>query len=508
MVVLPLSIYLVYEFSTINENEAMIEEIYKDQLKSTLFSVNQYSSDFLNAIFNKMEEEFQGNEGTISGEQAGLLYYKGFSYFDIINPASNAQYYTNPKALPGTDTLLNRVLKENQNLYRQLIQYLENDYRKIEPISMLEIEGQFYQLLVVMLKRKGKYFVFRGLIDPRQFTEEVMAPKMQEIGNQRLVITLHNTATDEMIYSTDTLTNNILVAQEMWIFPGFEVGVSPVSETVDQLVNQRLTSNLIAISILAFLLVFGFILIFRNLRQEILLAQTKSEFVSNVSHELRTPLSLISMFAETLLLDRVKHEYKKREYIEIIFKETNRLTNIVNRILNFSRIEANKKTYQYAQVELNSLLAEIVRDYSFHLEQNGFEYHLEHNAEEKIEISADKEAIYEAVVNLIDNAVKYSNEEKSITLRSTQTDDQAIIEIKDRGIGISKDKLDQIFDKFFRVSDRDIYQAQGAGLGLTIVRHIIDAHHGRVEVQSELNKGTNFKLIFPKNITHGKDSDR
>jgi two-component system phosphate regulon sensor histidine kinase PhoR len=231
--------------------------------------------------------------------------------------------------------------------------------------------------------------------------------------------------------------------------------------------------------------------------REIILAQNKADFVSSVSHELRTPLALISMFAETLLLGRITKEEKKREYFEIIFNETNRLTNIVNRILSFGKIEANKRVYTMEEVDLNKLISDVIRDYTFHLEQNGFNLNVK-KSETPLWIKADRDAIYEGVINLIDNAVKYSPEKKEITIEVKGNTHQAWITVKDRGIGIPKDKIDQIFDKFYRATEKDIYKAKGAGLGLTILKHIMDAHNGKIEVDSVEGNGSTFKLIFEK----------
>ena len=228
------------------------------------------------------------------------------------------------------------------------------------------------------------------------------------------------------------------------------------------------------------------------------LAQIKSDFVSNVSHELRTPLSLISMFAETLEMERVKTEEKKREYYTIISKEAGRLSRIVNKILSFSKIEAGKREYRFSKININTLIDDIIKTYQFHLQNNGFKFSFELDVSIP-EIDIDSEAMSEAIINLLENAIKYSVDRKEITIATGKEGNSVYVEISDKGIGISEESQKKIFDKFYRVSDGLVHNTKGTGLGLTLVKHIVDAHHGEIKVKSKLNEGSTFKLIFSTN---------
>jgi len=233
------------------------------------------------------------------------------------------------------------------------------------------------------------------------------------------------------------------------------------------------------------------------------LAKIKSDFVSNVSHELRTPLALISMFAETLEMERVPNEEKKKEYYSIISKEAARLSRIVNKILSFSKIEAGKREYRLSNVNINYLVEEVYKSYQFHLKNSGFQFSF--SAGKTVpEIQADAEAISEAVINLIDNAIKYSIDKKDISIATGVEGDSIFIEVKDKGVGISEENQKKIFEKFFRVSDGLVHNTKGTGLGLTLVKHIVDAHKGKIKVKSKLNEGSSFILTFPiNNINKG-----
>jgi two-component system phosphate regulon sensor histidine kinase PhoR len=284
----------------------------------------------------------------------------------------------------------------------------------------------------------------------------------------------------------------------MWLLPGLKVGVSPRGQSVSQLINNRTKIHLYAACLIVTLLVFGFLLILRNLRKEMRLAQAKSDFASNVSHELRTPLALISMFAETLLLERYKSPEKRKEYESIIVKESSRLTNIINKILNFSQMEANKRKYQLAPVQANAIVEELMGDYSYHLDSHGFTYQIK-LAKEPTDMLGDKEAIYEALVNLVDNAMKYSPDRKEIHLETHVSGDHIHITVRDHGIGIDPKQTRHIFEKFYRVTQGNIQTTRGAGLGLALVKTIVEAHDGEVSVQSEPGKGSTFTLTFKKN---------
>ena len=257
-------------------------------------------------------------------------------------------------------------------------------------------------------------------------------------------------------------------------------------------------NNLILIGILLLVLIAAVWFVYRSVKKELELAQAKADFVSNVSHELRTPLALISMFAETLEMDRVKTEEKKKEYYSIISHESNRLGRIVNSILNFSKMEAGKRKFNFAEEDLNEVIVQVYQNYSYHLYNKGFDFEYEPGIDiPKVKI--DREAVSEAIVNLLDNAVKYSNETKFIKMVIASENDFVFIEVQDKGIGISEEDQKKVFDKFYRVSSGLVHTTKGTGLGLSLVKQIMDAHKGKIELKSKFGEGSSFKLLFPKN---------
>jgi two-component system phosphate regulon sensor histidine kinase PhoR len=266
--------------------------------------------------------------------------------------------------------------------------------------------------------------------------------------------------------------------------------------TIEELAQDRFYRNMLLIGLLDLVIIAAVWVVYRAVRREMELAQLKADFVSNVSHELRTPLSLIRMFGETLEMGRIPNEEKKQEYYNTIVRETERLSRLVNNILNFSRIEAGKKEYERVPVDLNVVVRRVLASYESHLEHHGFKVQAELS---KLlpTIQADPEAVSEALLNILDNAVKYSEKEKFIRIATGGAGERVFVEVEDRGIGIEPPHQKKIFDKFYRVSSGLVHDTKGSGLGLTLVRHIMDAHKGEVSVRSQPGSGSTFRLSFP-----------
>jgi two-component system phosphate regulon sensor histidine kinase PhoR len=202
------------------------------------------------------------------------------------------------------------------------------------------------------------------------------------------------------------------------------------------------------------------------------------------------------MFGETLEMGRVKSEEKKQEYYNTIVKESERLTRLINNILDFSKMEAGKKQYKFENADLNTIVSNVMNTYSYHLHSEGFAPHIE-LANNLPMLSIDAEAVTEAIINLVDNAIKYSGEEKFLCLRTNRQGSMLAVEIEDHGVGIAEEHRKKIFDTFYRVGTALVHNTKGSGLGLALVKHIMDAHGGRVEVDSVVGTGSTFRLLFP-----------
>ena len=499
IILLPVVFFSTYEISTLNKNEEVLKGVYNKQLDAILYSVNQYSDDVVSSwrsslnlklTENKNINEFKSSLDSIIKINSAIqfLYLLDSVQNGDVNFVINKTPNINAKEI-------NKILVNAKDKITRLITYKRGGFYKIEPIET-SLQNNFVLLIFLINDPHNKYNIAGLLIDPQKFVEDNLAQKIQSVAEDQFIVTVNENSSGKQIYSTEQ--GNIQEVQQqkaLWLLPNYYLGIKFKGKTVEDLVNQRSNTNLIIILILSVLLIFAGVIVFINIKKEIELSQLKADFVSNVSHEIKTPLALISMFAETLEQGRVKTEEKKNEYYSIIIQETKRLGKIVNKILNFSKIEAGKRLYQLKETDLNKVVEGVFNSYKFHLHSNGFEFNFEPQQNLPL-INADDEAISEAIINLIDNAVKYSDQDKCIELLTGKTNNSVFIEIKDNGIGISDKDQKKIFEKFFRVSSGDIYNSKGTGLGLTIVKHIMDAHNGKIELKSAMGKGSIFKLVF------------
>jgi len=280
------------------------------------------------------------------------------------------------------------------------------------------------------------------------------------------------------------------------VFPGLILGMKLRGTTIEMMSNKWLRSSYMMLGGLSLLLAAGVWLTYRNVTRELALAKLKSDFVSNVSHELRTPLALIRLYAETLELGRLPNPAKQHEYHEIIRKESERLTGLINNILDFSRIEAGKKEYTFRETDVADLVRSTLESYRFEIEQNGF--HLEEKIEDNLPpLQVDREAIARSLLNLVNNAVKYSDADKYLGVSLYRENGGVNLEVVDHGIGIPANEQPKIFEKFYRVCDPLVHNTKGSGLGLSLVRHIAQAHGGEVVVESAPGKGSRFVITLP-----------
>jgi signal transduction histidine kinase len=256
----------------------------------------------------------------------------------------------------------------------------------------------------------------------------------------------------------------------------------------------RLNYLLMGAFILA--LILGVYLFYKYLSREAELVRLKSEFTDRASHTLKTPLTRIRMLAEKLDLGWVTTNSKKQEYLRTILSESDRMNEMITNMLDFSRIEAGRKQYNFEAASLPGLVKEVLVSYSSYIKNPGFQ--LEVDIDDNIPFFLlDAEAVRLIVGNLLQNAVKYSFKEKSIIVRLYREKETAVLEVEDKGIGIEKDELNKIFEQFHRASVDTVHAVEGSGLGLYLVQHALHAHRGEVRVTSEPGKGSRFKVIFP-----------
>ncbi len=255
--------------------------------------------------------------------------------------------------------------------------------------------------------------------------------------------------------------------------------------------------NIALSAVLAAVLLGGLVLSFQTASRQMKLSQMKNEFVSNVSHELRTPLASIRVFGEFLRLGRVESPEKMREYGDYIETESRRLTQLINNILDFASIESGRKSYRFERADLEEVISETLKTFGVRLRQNGFCIRFEGPGVPLPRLYFDAAAVAQSLSNLLDNAVKYSNGSKEIAVGLRREGNWAVIWVRDQGIGIPKDDQAKIFERFHRVSTGLVHDVKGSGLGLSIVQHIVQAHRGRVSVESRAGEGSTFSVYLP-----------
>jgi signal transduction histidine kinase len=337
----------------------------------------------------------------------------------------------------------------------------------------------------------------------REILEELVAQKLTDQSGNRLVM---------IVYPSDVeMGSEIkpLAASSGWgaekpevsrklddVFRGLALGIKFQGTSIKALGQSWAHRSFWILVCLSLLTIGGLVLTKHIVSKEMGLARLKSDFVSNVSHELRTPLALIRLYAETLELGRITTQERKQEYYCIIRKESERLTALINNILDFSRIEAGRKEYEFRETDIADLVRNTLDAYRYQIEQQGFAF------EESIDsslprVSVDREAIARALVNLVNNALKYSADEKFLGVKLYRDHGALKLEVLDHGIGITRREQSKIFEKFYRTGDPLVHNTKGSGLGLSLVRHITQAHGGEIAVESTPGKGSKFTLSLP-----------
>jgi two-component system phosphate regulon sensor histidine kinase PhoR len=221
-----------------------------------------------------------------------------------------------------------------------------------------------------------------------------------------------------------------------------------------------------------------------------------AEFVSSVSHEMKTPLSSIRAYVELLVDGEAEDDATREEFLGVINNQADRLQRLVDNLLNLARIEAGVVAVNKSAQSLNERLAEAVRVLEPAAEQKQIRLTTEFS-ELYLGVLGDRDMLLQAAINLISNALKYTQRGGAVTVRSRLHDKEVLFEVQDSGVGLSPDDCRRVFEKFYRVK-KDREMAQGTGLGLALVKHIVeDVHGGRVEVESELGRGSTFRIVLP-----------
>jgi signal transduction histidine kinase len=280
-------------------------------------------------------------------------------------------------------------------------------------------------------------------------------------------------------------------------FPDLSLTLDP---SVDRSVTQRWTLlwwfYLFALLLVLGVSLFGGYLLWRDFNRDMKMAEERSHFIAGVSHELRTPLTAIRMYAETLAMGRVDNPDVSKQYIETILTEGERLSRLVDNVLDFAKIEQGKRLYRFRGCSLPEVVRTSVQTLERPLAEQGFVVKMDID-ETMPDFQADSDALIRAVLNLLSNAMKYSGQSRVIEIRVGVRRNAAVIRVRDHGFGIPEAEQDQIFEKFYRAPQPDGEAVPGTGLGLTLVKHVAEEHGGGVEVKSKPGEGSTFSIVLP-----------
>lgn len=346
-----------------------------------------------------------------------------------------------------------------------------------------------------------------GLVIDQRYFEEIVLPSaierslpefFDDAARRNLVIIARDRSGEAVIGPSLEFDHEEQVIDALtFVFSDWTLALGTTDATVEQWARTNFILNLSLTALLAVLLTAGVVFALRTASREVRLSQMKSDFVSNVSHELRTPLASIRLFGELLRRGRDDAAQKSRQYGEYIENESQRLTQLINNILDVSKIESGVKSYEVAPTQLDEVVAKLVETLGVSLGHQGVAITYLPPEEPLPSIDVDVDAIRQALANLIDNAVKYSAGRPHIVVRLERGESSLKLSVEDRGVGISPDEQQKIFDRFHRVGDSLVHDVKGSGLGLSIVQHVVEAHHGQISVESEPGVGSRFTIRLP-----------
>jgi two-component system phosphate regulon sensor histidine kinase PhoR len=279
--------------------------------------------------------------------------------------------------------------------------------------------------------------------------------------------------------------------------------VSPTaSEELASRVQNRRLLEMMMVTLSCVVIVAGVVTILIAAEKERRMSTLRSDFVANVSHELKTPLALVRMFGEMLHSGRVASEAKRQEYLEIIVRESERLSNLIENVLDFAKVDRGRKAYEFAEGDVGAAVGRAAGVYRYRAERDGVDLAVEVEANLP-PARIDERAIQLAVINLVDNALKYASHSKVVTISAQREGDSIAIRVTDTGPGVPSDERERIFERFVRGASAALVEGgkeapvRGSGIGLALVKHIAESHGGRAWVESAVGQGSTFVVTIP-----------
>ncbi len=460
------------------------------------FKENAMDLEQISAHFQ--QHQFKGARLLFTGIITGI-YVPNYAWIRFYDPTSCSHHYRYDKS---------EFQAAHAAAANWIAMTMTNTIPKSTRLTVDERDPKNRIIVKPIIDEKSRVVGVAGMfLNERVFIDDYLAPAISESLPQAfpdeerdVIVTVVEAKNDHrLIFANQPFEGpKYDVAWPMpFIFTDWLLGVRLRRMTAEEWSRSHFNANLSLSVVTAMALIGAVAMALRAASRAMKLSQMKSDFVSNVSHELRTPLASIRVFGEFLKLGRVREPDKIREYGEYIETESRRLTQLINNILDFSKIESGQKTYHFEQTNIESVVTDTLKTFEVVLEQNGFTVNLVKPATPLPQVVIDPDAIAQALINLLDNAVKYSGGSKEVGVRLADQGDAVTISVIDHGVGIASEEREKVFEKFYRVGDSLVHDVKGSGLGLSIVKHIVEAHHGRVTVESEPGSGSAFIIHLP-----------
>lgn len=342
----------------------------------------------------------------------------------------------------------------------------------------------------------NKDYIVHDVIEP------IMLKYFNPDSTKGTVLWLHDWANDEVLattdpsiaYDADLVSNRKRFGTSM--FENWNIKIAFLDNPVAAMYNATLTRNLIVLGFAVLFLIGALFFMFFTAQRERALAQRQAGFLANVTHELKTPLAVMQAAGENILDGRVTDPERLKKYGGHIYEEAIRLKKMIEKLLDVAKSDSGQTLIKAKPVNINLLLQKFAADNRAYIEQKGFNfaYRL---CSEQVLVMIDTDNFENILNNLTENAIKYSAENKNLMFSTSTNGKELIIKVSDTGIGIPKKHLKNIFKKFYRIEDSENAKTKGHGLGLTIVKNLVELNGGKIEVESEVGIGTTFILKFP-----------
>ncbi len=415
-----------------------------------------------------------------------------------------------------TFTMLRSEEKKQREITERLLTFQENaapnllakvprnmeDPRNALKRFTLDIAGRTY-LVSTPGERKGYGNEDNGfwglLLNSEQLKANFLSPLiLQHVSSEDIHWIVRGRDGQAILKSDDSASGSMTVrANFAGNFPPWSLELYQQDPRLfETLLTSRRGIYLYMFILLAGILIFGLTLTIRIVTHELELGKMKSDFVSTVSHEFKSPLTSIRQLAEMLQTGRVPSEERRQQYYNVLLEQSERLSLLIDNILDFAKMEEGKKEFEFEMIDMGPLLEELISTIQQQVRHEGFTVQIKIDSPLP-SIQADRAAINQAVTNLIDNAIKYSAGAKKIYVRAFTENQDLVIAVQDFGVGIKPEEIEKVFERFYRGGDELTRTVKGSGLGLTLVKQIVQAHHGSVHVESEPGRGSTFSIRLP-----------